>query len=202
MPTAVAQDTVFDGLLSLEVKSGPAVTGGKASNGGVTMDVNRDGAHDLYVVNDGQPNQLFLGKKNGGFVEQKSGPAVTGSKASGGAVILDANGDGWADLYVVNFDQPNQLYLNVYSKNGSFVEQKSGPAVSGNSYSQGAVAVDVSGDGWSDLYVVNRGQPNQLFINQGKKGGFVEQKSGPAVSGSTKSYGAVALDVNGDGAQE
>ena len=233
----------------VEQKSGPAVTGSKHSNGAVVLDANGDKWPDLYVVNNGQPNQLLINQKNGSFVEQQGGPAVSGSKASKGAValngdgalyvvnyrepnqlllndkkrgfvepksgpavtgskysqdvvVLHANGDTAPDLYIVNFDQPNQLYLN--DKKGGFVEQKIGPAVTGNSYSLGVVAVDVSGDGRSDLYVVNRGQPNQLFINQGKMKPpfFEEQMSGPAVSGSEDSYGAVAFFCNADGAQE
>eukprot|EP01047_Picozoa_sp_COSAG01_P086661 COSAG01_NODE_19588_length_1001_cov_11.034545_1_plen_190_part_00 len=39
-----------------------AVTGSQASQGAVAADLNGDGAADLYVANNGQPNQLFVQK--------------------------------------------------------------------------------------------------------------------------------------------
>ena len=167
----------------VEEEHGPVLSGSKKSCRAVAADVSGDGWDDLYVVNSpaGQPNQLFISQgTKGGFVEVTSGPAVSGSKASGGAVILDANGDGWNDLYVVNTGEPNQLFHN--DKNGGFAEQKSGPAVTGSKASGGAVVADVNGDGAPDLYVVNVGQPNQLFVNDPCPDGFA---TSPVESGTT-----------------
>ena len=52
---------------------------------------------------------------------------------------------------------------------------------------------DWDGDGSLDIFVVNYGQPNQLFLgNRNAHDGFVEVSSGPAVSGSQYSIAAVA----------
>eukprot|EP01048_Picozoa_sp_COSAG05_P000472 COSAG05_NODE_12_length_37297_cov_117.537072_35_plen_123_part_00 len=56
--------------MELETGTDPIVTGSKNSWNAVFADVNRDGSPDLYVVNDGQPNQLFFSDKKGGFVVQ------------------------------------------------------------------------------------------------------------------------------------
>ena len=106
-----------------EHKIGPAVAANQPRTTGlVAVDVHGDGAPGLLAVNDdAQPNRLFISDTQGDKVEQKSGPAVTGSKNSRGAVVLDANMDGAPDLWIVNYGEPNQLLIN--DGKGGFVGQ-------------------------------------------------------------------------------
>ena len=61
--------------------------------------------------------------------------------------------------------QPSRLYHN--NRDGTFTDvtaaagmaREFGPAL-------GVSTADFNGDGWSDIYVANDGQPNQLWINQ------------------------------------
>ena len=77
VPDVVAHDTMFRSLgVERETGTDPIVNGSQHSNGAAFADVNGDGSPDLYVSNQNQPNQLFFNDKKGGFVEQKSGPAV------------------------------------------------------------------------------------------------------------------------------
>ena len=135
----------------VEVLSGPAVSGIQNSVAAVAFEhsVNADGFVDLYVVNSGQPNQLFLSdsRKEGGFVEVTRGPAVGGGQTSLGAVAIDANTDGKLDLYVTNWGQPNQLFIADSGAAGGFAEVLSGPAVRGSQYSVTPVAARPASSG-------------------------------------------------------
>eukprot|EP01047_Picozoa_sp_COSAG01_P086731 COSAG01_NODE_19639_length_999_cov_0.820000_1_plen_255_part_10 len=125
------------------------------------------------------------------------GPAVSRSfTIPYKALIEDLNGDGNADLFVVNFGWNNELFFG--DGHGNLVEQR-GSLVTHQTRSRSAVAGDLNGDGALDIYVANYNkQQNQLFFNYG--GRFVEETQGPAVNNQTSSEDVVTGDLNGDGA--
>jgi ribosomal protein L31 len=133
-------------------------------------------------------------------------PLVTGSKTSYSALKLDANGDGLDDVYVVNYIQPNQLFVRDSSATGGYVEvgENTHPLVTGSNTrkSRSALKLDANGDGLDDVYVLNKNQPNQLFVRDSSAAsGYVEvgENTHPLVTGSKKSFSALKLDANGDG---
>src|SRR5262249_16487133 len=75
-----------------------------------------------------------------------------GDRSTFSAVWLDANNDGWPDLYVPNEFGPGVLLVN--QGNGTFREQLlvGGPSDFG---SMGVTAGDIDKDGHIDLYVAN-----------------------------------------------
>ena len=66
--------------------------------------------------------RLWHNRGNGTFEDatQKAGLFDTSSKSLGIA-ILDANQDGWPDIFISNDTQPNKLYMN--NTNGTFTEK-------------------------------------------------------------------------------
>jgi hypothetical protein len=131
-------------------------------------DFDRDGRMDLYVVRMSKPNA-------GSWISGKSGEVkdnqlwrnlgnwqfedVTAASGAGGgrrstfsAVWLDADSDGWPDLYVINEFGNGALYLN--NRDRTFREHllADGPADFG---SMGVTCGDVDNDGHIDLYVAN-----------------------------------------------
>ena len=84
-----------------------------------TADFNNDGWIDIYVGNDGMPNQLWINQKNGTFKDMAflNGAAVNGqgnSEASMGIDAGDFDNDGDEDLFITNWlAQMNILYLNT-----------------------------------------------------------------------------------------
>jgi hypothetical protein len=63
------------------------------------------------------------------FRKITDGDIVRDAAASKGAAWVDADNDGWIDLYVVNrFNQGNHLYRNL--QNGQFASVTAGPLVS------------------------------------------------------------------------
>ncbi len=89
-----------------------------AGLGVVSADFNGDGWPDLYVANDGDPNQLWLNQRDGTFRDEAllAGAAVNleGVALSGmGVDAGDFDGDGDEDIFVTNdTQQANSLYVN------------------------------------------------------------------------------------------
>ncbi len=130
-----------------------------------------------------------------------------------GVALLDYDGDGRLDIYLVNGaalrdpmpkgtapdkKEPrywNRLYRNV--ENGRFEDVTEAANVKGSHYGMGAAAADFDNDGDTDLYVT--GYPaNQLFRNEGN-GKFKEVTAEAGVAGGGWSTGAAWIDVDNDG---
>jgi enediyne biosynthesis protein E4 len=180
----------------------------------VKSDVNGDQLEDVYVGGDrNESGVLFLQQKGGSFVK-KSQPAFDADKASvdADAVFFDANGDGYADLYVVSGgyhdleENDPALTDRLYINNGKGEFAKASlPTMKG---SKGAVAAgDINGDGAIDLFVGGRCIPGQypsipesyLLVNDGK-GNFTNRITAiaPALQKGGMITDAAFTDVNGD----
>jgi Tfp pilus assembly protein PilF len=120
----------------------------------------------------------------------------------------DCDGDGFDDLYVVNFAAPvgtdaatlatlpgNALYHN--RGDGTFEEVSAAAGVGVAAFGMGAAWGDYDGDGDSDLYVTNYGR-NVLYRNEGACS-FSDATAAAGVGGDDYSAGAVWGDYDGDG---
>src|SRR5712691_10837523 len=132
--------------------------------GVATADFNGDGWIDLYVANDGQPNQLWINQRNGTFKDTAfvSGSAVnsTGNAtASMGVDAGDFDNDGDDDLIITNWlDQMNTLFVN--DGTGNFEDRKAPSGLGPPSRAKtgfGTGWLDFDNDGWLDLFVANGG---------------------------------------------
>ena len=147
-------------------------------------DYDNDGDADLYVTNDGQANRLFRNEGDGTFTDATavSGP-VGDTGNSTDAAWGDYDSDGDLDLYVANYGQANRLFRNDGDGTFADVTGDSGPlGDTGNS--NGVAWCDYDGDGDVDLYVVNYGQANRLFRNEGD-GTFTDATSVSGPVGDT-----------------
>ncbi len=183
------------------------------------LDFDQDGLPDLYVANDGMPNQLWINQGGGRFVDRavETGCAVsmTGTAEAGmGVAVGDVDSDGRDDLLLTHLRQEtNTLYLN----RGGFCEDATArlglAAPSINRTGFGAGLADFDHDGHLDLFVANGrvgvaqaplvegdpfAEPNQLFRGEGG-GRFREMP--PAAAGSLieNSRAAAFGDYDGDG---
>ena len=153
--------------------------------GVVPGDFNTDGWPDLYVANDGMPNQLWINTGDGGFEDRGliTGTAVnlSGTAEAGmGIAIADLENDGDLDLFVTHLrGETNTLYLN---EGGIFEDVTATTGLAAASVALtgfGTGFADFDNDGQLDLYVgngrVGRGlpaetpfsEPNQLFRGLG-----------------------------------
>jgi enediyne biosynthesis protein E4 len=127
-----------------------------------TADFDSDGWLDIYVGNDGMPNQLWMNQKNGRFRDMAflNGAAVNGqgnSEASMGIDAGDFDNDGDEDLFITNWlAQMNILYLN--SGNGVFEDRKAVSGLGAPSLAKtgfGTAWFDYDNDSWLDLITLN-----------------------------------------------
>jgi len=129
----------------------------------------------------------------------------------GGAALLDFDGDGRMDLYLVQggvFDpetgpqdreRGDVLYRNVTEPGGPIrlVDVTEASGIDARGYAQGVAAADYDGDGDPDLYLLNVGD-NQLWRNDGG-GRFTDVTAEAGVNDPRWSVSASFADVTGDG---
>ena len=153
-----------------------------------------------------QPNRLYRNVGNGTFLDVTIASGV--AKAFGpalGAVSADFNGDGWADLFVTNDEQENQLWIN--QRDGTFINTAlaAGAALGASGErkaNMGVDAGDFDADGDDDLVATELvSQGTSLWVNDGK-GTFEEQSSRVGIHGPSlpfTGFGAAWFDVDNDG---
>ena len=129
-----------------------------------------------------------------------------------GVALLDYDGDGYLDIYLVNGaaipsltkDSPvywNRLFHN--NRDGTFTDVTEKAGVAGAGYGMGVAVGDFDNDGRPDLFVTNV-TANQLFHNNGD-GTFKDVTKKAGVSGALLdgkkmwSSGAGWFDYNNDG---
>jgi len=191
--------------------------------GVVTADFDGDGWVDIYVANDGDPNQLWINRKNGTFKNDalRAGAAVNrDGKAEAGMGVdagdLDANET--EDIFVTHLmDETNTLFVNLGKALFEDRTREAGLGMPGHRFTGfGTLFFDYDNDGWLDLLVANGavqllpelmrrgdpyplGQPNQLFHNTGSTFVEVSRQAGEAFQLLEVSRGAAFGDVDNDG---
>ena len=184
-------------------------------------DFDGDGRTDVYVSNDGMPNQLWINKGKGKFADEAllRGCAVNrngASQASMGTVVADFDQDGDSDVFITNLrGESTTLYDNDGKGNLRDVSARTGMATASQPYTGfGDGAFDFDLDGVLDLFVVNGrvgfwkpyysetdlyAEPKQLFRGvDGKR--FEEVPHGGTASDLLgTSRGAAFADYDEDG---
>jgi hypothetical protein len=189
-----------------------------------TADFDNDGWIDIYVGNDGMPNQLWMNQRNGTFKDMAflNGAAVNGagnSEASMGIDAGDFDNDGDEDLFITNWlAQMNILYVNT--GRAIFEDRKAASGLATPSLAKtgfGTAWFDFDNDSWLDIITLNgsvstieaqaRAEDpfplrmlNQLYRNLGD-GRFedVSDRGGEPFTLLDVSRGAAFGDVDNDG---
>ena len=187
-------------------------------------DVDGDGREDLFVAQaGGLPNRLFLQRSDGTFDEASAARGVDVLDATGGALLVDLDGDGDRDLALAT-----SLAVLLYENDGrGFFRPASVSGLHGTMEKRattiGVAAADYDADGDLDLYAysyifwdgagsktqssypfpyhdANNGAPNFLFRNDGDwEFSDMTQPSGLDAGNRRYSFAASWCDYDGDG---
>jgi enediyne biosynthesis protein E4 len=201
------------------------------STGATFFDYDRDGWLDLFVTNYVQfstemkrscfsassardycnpsvyppaADRLFRNNRDGTFADVTARARVGPVLGRGlGVLAVDANEDGWLDLYVANDGDANQLWIN--DRGGAFRDDAllAGVALNRMGQAQGSMGLDAADydrDGDQDLFVTNLdNEGNTLYRNLG--GGVFDDRTveaGLFKLGST-GFGTRFVDYDNDG---
>lgn len=117
-------------------------------------------------------------------------------KPAGGVGIADFDRNGFPDLLLTGYFEPNRLFFN--NGDGTFSERDPYETQLGLLGPQctAVAAADYDNDGWTDAYLVCNGD-NLLLRNTGVSG--FEDATTPAVNHPERSENAVWADLNNDG---
>jgi hypothetical protein len=194
------------------------------------VDYNRDGWKDLYVTNSaiGSNNRLYRNDGDGTFtdVAGELGIARVNTRERGtsqGAVWADYNNDGYEDLFLYRWGQP-ELYRN--DQGDGFTRVTDGSEFPEWVNASTATWFDYNRDGHVDLFMggyyherfnlwdlettqimpeafeyANNGGRNYLFENQGD-GTFVDVTEETGLEDTKWTYAAGTADLQGDGFPE
>jgi len=195
-----------------------------AGFGVVAADYDSDGWIDVYVANDGDPNQLWLNNGDGTFRNEAlwAGAAINSAgkaEASMGVDADDFDEDGDDDIFMTHImEETNTLFVNDGS--GLFEDRTAAAGLASISLGKtgfGTGWFDFDNDGWLDLLVHNGavralaervragdayplGQPNHLLRNTGKgKFEVANDRAGESFPLIEVSRGAAFGDIDNDG---
>ena len=140
-----------------------AVDGG-LSRGVAFGDADGDGDADLLVANTiNYPEFLYRNDGDDFAQVMEATPSLAGGFTEG-VNWIDFDNDGDLDIFAVRTNGPNALYRN--DGEWSFAEQDAGSLSEDRATSSMACWADVDGDGWLDVFVVNRkGENDALYRN-------------------------------------
>lgn len=148
-----------------EVKNGENMNIFKYRNfyngGGAAIgDINNDGLADVFLISNQGANKLYLNKGDFKFEDISVASGIQGKKAwSTGVVMVDINGDGYLDIYVLdagsNIDaiRKSQLYIN--NGNSTFTEKAAEYNLADTGITTHAAFFDYDKDGDLDCYILN-----------------------------------------------
>lgn len=134
------------------------------------VDLDHDGDLDLFVGRS-TANRVYRNNADGTFLEQAAAMGFTGTNENTrGAVFGDFDEDGDIDLFAVNENAGNRLYLN--QRQGKFRESAAQSGLQSDGGSTSVTAGDFDNDGYLDLFVTSAKPGNHVLYRNLRNGTF------------------------------
>lgn len=149
---AVLFDYDGDGLLDLLVVNVGRYTTDERGAGGYFVGLT-DAFHGHLYPDRAERSILYRNVGGGRFRDVSNEVGFADKSWSGDATILDANEDGWPDIYLLNMQGPDHLWLNEGGRRFRDATAAWFPKTSWGA--MGVKAFDFDGDGHLDLYVTD-----------------------------------------------
>jgi signal transduction histidine kinase len=173
-----------------------------SGNMGIWADIDVDGDLDLFITDEHGKNHLYVQLKPDIFTELTDEFGLDGYHISQGAAFGDLNVDGYPDLYVCNWFEPDMLFIN---KSGNYFEET--PALfthlSDSLNSNGVTLGDLDNDGDLDILVTDRNNSSKLYRNDFDSTKttleFTDITNSSLLINNYPSYSGNIADFNNDG---
>ncbi len=201
--------------------SGITRSAGTYGLGVATLDFDGDGWTDIFVANDSNPSALYRNNHDGTFTDIaiRAGCAYSqdGRAQSGmGLAIGDYDRNGTMDIFKTNFaGDTSTLYANTGEVSCDDRTFAAGIGVNTRWLGWGVGFVDLDGDGWLDLFLVNghvypevdrlkseAGYKQRKVIYRNLRNGRfadVSEQLGPPITTPKAGRGAAFADFDNDG---
>jgi enediyne biosynthesis protein E4 len=142
----------------------------------------------LFVMN------LILGQANFEDISAWAGVGMNGQNY--GIAIADYDNDGLEDIYVSRHYGTNLLFKAT--ANGTYVEVAAQAGVNHSGTTTMSIFGDINNDGYLDLYLGNRLEPNILYLNNGD-GTFTDISAAAEVNEQFWTKAVMFGDLDNDG---
>src|SRR5207249_1334868 len=124
-------------------------------------DIDNDGLPDLFVTTVRHGNRLYNNLGGGRFKDVTREVGLVDLSWSGDATVIDVNDDGFPDLYVLDMQGENHLWLNQGGKRFRDATRSYFPKTPWGA--MGVKAFDFDGDGRFDLLVTD--MHSDMWVN-------------------------------------
>lgn len=181
---------------------------GGMGTGVAISDYDNDGWPDVFVVSKTETSRLFRNLGNWKFEDVTASAGLEVGDPGiwkQGASFADVDNDGWLDLYLCRWGEPNLLFMN--QGDGTFREEAAARGLDLIDASGVGAFADYDRDGDLDVYVQTNmlsatashdGQPDRLFRNDGE-GRFTDVSEQAGIGGNNLAHSTTWWDYNHDG---
>ncbi len=188
------------GMQFVEVGVSAGIAEGGRSRLGLAADYDNDGDQDLFVGNFNEACVLYLNNGDETFSDVTAEAGISNNDDVRSSAWCDVNSDGWLDLYVTNFGNPNQFYIN--NGDGTFSNEAAtinatGPT--GLGLVMSSVFFDYDRDNDADLLMTQDGFFGNILLNQATDGNFLNATAGSGVNVPSQGMGIAIGDYDRDG---
>jgi hypothetical protein len=175
---------------------------GYAAGGVAIGDINGDNLPDLFFAGGPVPHRLYIQTERMRFDDLSESSGIGGGENWGtGVALADIDNDGDLDIYICNYDTPNQLFINGTSPGSDTVQFEERAKEFGLDHVDASLMpsfADIDNDGDLDLYLLT----NSFISENGHpKDGVTKVDGNPVMKEEHRKYYGVRLAGHGDGFQ-